>query len=183
MKITCPRCKRRIKIRRGEQRNCACGKYLDYRTFFKKRIPYDVFLLDANVFIYAFENDNLKAQACKKIIYSNSESIKIGTTNDVLNEIGEEIQSQLPNGLIRYSTGKIEDELLHTRASCLKQPSEADMSLLKASIEHPEIHGLITYDYDFQNIATAGIVSRRSSRKFWLGDAEKFVLKKLRYNN
>jgi len=182
MKITCPRCKRRIKLRRGEKHNCICGKYLDYRTFFNKKIPYDVYLIDANIFIYAFKYYNKKSKACRKIIFTNADNIKIGTTYNILNELGIKIQSQLPTNIIKYSIGNLQDELLDIKTNFLKQPSEADKSLLKASIDHPEIHGLITYDADFRNIGAAGIVNKKSSRQFWLGNAENFVLKKLRFN-
>jgi len=183
MKITCPRCKRRMRIRRGERKSCYCGKYLDYRTFFRKKIPYDVYLLDANVFIYAFSGNDYKARSCRRIIFFNSNNIKIGTTHLVLDEIGRNIRSQIPTNIILYKTGIIFDELLNTSSNFLKQPSEVDLSLINASIEHPEIHGLVTYDMDFSNVAAAGMVDKRSSRKFWLGNAEKFTSKKLKMYN
>lgn len=183
MKITCPRCKRRIRLRRRDRKKCHCGKHLDFRTFFRKKISYDVYLLDANVFIYAFNDNGFKAKTCRKIIFLNSDNIKIGTTQKILGEVGKNIITRIPNNIIVYKTGKINDELINTSTNYLKQPSREDYSLINASLEHPEIHGLITYDNDFSNIAAAGLINKRSSRKFWLGNAENFASKKLRLSN
>ena len=40
-----------------------------------------------------------------------------------------------------------------------------------------EIKGIITYDRDFGRIATKGIVQKRSSTNFWLGNAGEFLRK------
>ncbi len=180
MKITCPKCKRRIKLRRGEQRQCLCGHSLNYRTFFNQKFDYDVYLVDANVIIYAFEEHGSRAKACFKILDSKSKSFRIGTTKNIISEIGEKIESELSDYLIIFSCGKPAKELLELKANALKQPSEADLSLLQTAICHPEVHGIITYDSDFRNVAGCGLVNRRSSRKLWLGTAEQFVAKKMR---
>ena len=62
----------------------------------------------------------------------------------------------------------------------LKQPSEKDLSLIQAPIDHPEIAGIITYDRDFKAIATSGLISSKSSRyasNFFVGNAIEFLEK------
>jgi len=51
------------------------------------------------------------------------------------------------------------------------------LSLVQAAYEHPEVRGIITYDIDFTRIATAGLVEKKASMKFWLGNAKEFVEK------
>ncbi len=180
MKVTCPKCKRRIRLRRGEQRKCLCGFDLNYRTFFNKRVDYDVYLVDANVFIYAGEEQGYRANACRKILGHKSKSFKIGTTQNIIDEIGEQRRSELSDEILIFSCGKLNKELLELKSNSLKQPSKADLSLLQAAICHPEVHGIISYDSDFGNIASSGVVNKRSSRELWLGTAEDFMAKKMR---
>jgi hypothetical protein len=52
----------------------------------------------------------------------------------------------------------------------------ADLSLIQAAREHPEVRGIVTYDVDFKNIATAGLVRTKEGR-FFVGTADE-VLKK-----
>lgn len=76
-----------------------------------------------------------------------------------------------------YHIGVIPKELTEIKTTVLKQPSIADLSLVAAAYEHPEVRGIITYDNDFARIATAGLVERKASVKFWLGNAKDFVEK------
>ena len=175
MKVTCPKCKRRVRIRRGENRPCTCGHNLNYRHFFHKVVDYDVYLVDANIFIYAINKDPARGGSCRKVLGFSSERIKIGTTDKVMDEVNEPV-SQLDIVDIKvYKTGKINEKLKDLKTNQLKQPSETDLSLIQAAIEHPEVKGLITYDKDFANIATSGMVENRSVRKFWLGNARDFL--------
>lgn len=177
MKITCPSCKRRIKLRRGEKKQCRCGKWLDYRSFFRQRVPYDVYLLDANIMIYAKDNNGKRGDICKKILNVNTTKLRVGTTEQILKEIGPVIVRELPKTVLVYKTGKILKKLKGTKATGFKQPSKADLSLLQTALEHPEIHGIITYDRDFIRIAGSGFIEKHSSRKFLITTATAFYKK------
>lgn len=177
MKITCPSCKRRMKLQRGEKRQCRCGNWLDYRSFFRLRTPYDVYLLDANIMIYAKDNPTYQGEMCRKILSVKTASIHMGTTTEIIKEIGPIVKKQLPETIHIYKSGKLLRTLERLKATGFKQPSQADLSLIQAAIEHPEIHGIITYDQDFNRIATAGFVEKHSSRKFLIINAAKFIKK------
>ena len=175
MKITCPICKRRIRIRRGETIKCRCNNAINYRHFFNKKISYDVYLVDANIFIYMINKNMNHGGSCKKVLSFSSDNILIGTTEKVLGEVGESISDIDITNIKVYKTGKINEKLMDLKTNMLKQPSEVDFSLIQAAIEHPEIKGLITYDKDFGNIAASGLIEHRSARKFWLGNAKEFL--------
>jgi predicted nucleic acid-binding protein len=177
MKITCPKCKRRVNIIRREITRCKCGNNLNYRHFFYEKINYDVYLIDANILIYAENEEQSKGRLCKKIMMFDSHDIKIGTSERVITEIGNAIENSIPKTIIIYKTGAISDKLKELKTNFLKQPSEADLSLIQVAIEHPEVIGLITYDNDFDRIATSGLMERKSTRSFWLGNAKEFVEK------
>ena len=59
----------------------------------------------------------------------------------------------------------------------MKQPSKIDLHLIQIAIDHPEIKGIITYDQDFKNIATVGLIQKKGGT-FWVGDARDFLKKK-----
>ncbi|MFW6149354.1 MAG: type II toxin-antitoxin system VapC family toxin [Atribacterota bacterium] len=177
MKVTCSQCKRRVRLRRGEEYICRCGNKLNYMSFFRKKISYVVYLLDANIFIYSENKKDTRNKTCKKILKFNSPKIKIGTTDVILEEIKENKKIMVPENVKIYNTGKISDELAHLRTNYLKQPSLADLSLVQAAIEHAEIKGIVTYDKDFGRIATKGVIQKRSSSNFWLGNARDFLKK------
>jgi predicted nucleic acid-binding protein len=176
MKITCPDCKRRVNIRRREIVKCRCGNNLSYRHFFNEKINYDVYLIDSNVFIYANNEDGSRGRFCRKIIKFDSYNIKIGTSDKVINEVSNDIDN-IPKTIKIFRTGAISDKLKELKTNFLKQPSEADLSLIQVAIEHPEVIGIITYDQDFDRIATSGLIEFISSRSFWLGDAKEFLEK------
>lgn len=177
MKITCPSCKRRVRIRRGETIACCCGNTLTYRSFFRRMFDYDVYLVDANIIIYALGSSNERSRACKEILRLKPGLIRIGVTKRVLDEITGIGQKDLSESLIVYHTGPLLSHLVALRTNYLKQPSQADISMIQAAVQHPEIKGIITYDRDFGRVAAQGIVEKRSSRKFWLGDASTFLKK------
>lgn len=181
MKVTCPSCKRRIKLRRGEKKQCPCGKWLDYRSFFRQRIPYDVYLLDANIMIYANDHKGRRGDFCRKILTVKTPILQVGTTSQIITEIGDSIQKKLPETLLIYKSGKILKRLKGRKASGFKQPSKADLSLLQTALEHPEIHGIITYDRDFSRIAASGLIEKHSSRKFLITTAAAFIKKFQRF--
>jgi predicted nucleic acid-binding protein len=177
MKVTCPHCKRRIHIYQSKKNACACGKLLNYRHYLHEKIAYDAYLVDANILIYAFENRSARRKYCQAILTLNTQSISIATTRQIIEEVGSVIEQKLPQMLLIYTVGLIPNDLTEIKTNFFKQPSIADLSLVQAAYEHPEVRGIITYDKDFARIATAGLVERKSSVKFWLGNAKEFVEK------
>jgi hypothetical protein len=97
----------------------------------------------------------------------------LGTTETVLSEIKQE----LPWVLKIYKVKVVEKELreLFTDKT-VKQPSLTDLSLIQAAREHPEVRGIVTYDVDFKNIATAGLVRTKEGR-FFVGTADEVLRK------
>ncbi|MEM0493413.1 MAG: type II toxin-antitoxin system VapC family toxin [Candidatus Thermoplasmatota archaeon] len=177
MKVTCPQCKRRTSIQRGVNNICKCGYKLNYRYFLHKKISYETYLVDANVLIYALEGKGYHKKYCYTVITFKSPDIIIATTGQILQEVGPTIQDKIPDTLIIYTIKNISQDLQELKTNFLKQPSPSDLSLVQAAYDHPEVKGIITYDKDFKRIATSGLVERRSSAKFWLGDAKQFVEK------
>jgi len=103
--------------------------------------------------------------------------MSIATTRQIIEEVGSVIEQQLPEMFLIYNVNIILGDLKEIKTNFLKQPSIADLSLVQAAYEHPEVRGIITYDNDFARIATAGLVERKASVKFWLGNAKEFVEK------
>jgi len=177
MKVTCPHCKRRMRIVRNRKNVCGCGKLLNYRHYLHEKIAYDVYLIDANILIYAFDARSIRRKYCQAILVMQSSSVSIGTTRQIIEEVGSVIEKQLPETFQVYNVTTIPGDLKEIKTNFLKQPSIADLSLVQAAYEHPEVRGIITYDNDFARIATAGLVERKASMKFWLGNAKDFVEK------
>jgi predicted nucleic acid-binding protein len=149
---------------------CQCGQEFDYSTYYKGDTP--VYLVDANILIYAIQNNPQHGKACQGLIFS-SNSFQLGTTDMVRLEIKQE----LPCELKVYTVKAIDQELKELfTGKTFKQPSLTDLSLIQAARQHPEIRGIITYDLDFKNIATAGLVHTKEGR-FFVGTADE-VLKK-----
>jgi hypothetical protein len=140
-----------------------------------------VYLLDANIMIYAKDQKGRRGEVCKKVLAIKTPLLQMGTTQQIVEEIGEKIAKQLPRTVLIYKTGKILNTLQRRKSSGFKQPSKADLSLLQTSLEHPEIHGIITYDQDFGRIAASGLIEKHSSRKFLITTAAGFIKKFQRY--
>ena len=145
--------------------------------FFRDKIEYIIYLIDANILIYAEKRNDKRQHTCQQVLKFNSPEIKIGTTDIIINEVKQNKKFKLPQGITIYKTGKLSEELTLLKTNYLKQPSEADLSLIQAAIEHPEIKGIITYDRDFSRIATQGLIQKKSTAKFWLGNAREFLKK------
>jgi predicted nucleic acid-binding protein len=177
MKVTCPHCKRRIHICRSKKNACTCGKLLNYQHYLHEKIAYDAYLVDANILIYAFESRSARRKYCQAILEMHAPSINIATTRQIIEEVGLGIEQKLPETLLIYTVGMIPNDLTEIKTNFFKQPSIADLSLVQAAYEHPEVRGIITYDKDFTRIATSGLIERKSSAKFWLGNAKEFVEK------
>ena len=168
MHITCPQCKRYIKFkkRRGEH-VCSCGYVFDIFQYYKK-----YYLADANIVIYHRENAKY-AKACKVALNQNDIAIT--------DKVYEEINRQLPVPDIKiFKTGELKEEIASLSTNCLKQPSEVDLSLVQVAVFNPQIIGIITYDNDFKNVATAGLVNKRNINgpQFWIGNAHEYLLRK-----
>jgi len=136
-----------------------------------------VYLVDANILIYAFDSRSARRKYCQAILTMHTSSMSIATTRQIIEEVGSAIEQQLPEMFLTYNVNMIPGDLKELKTNFLKQPSIADLSLVQAAYEHPEVRGIITYDKDFTRIATAGLIERKSSEKFWLGDAKQFVEK------
>jgi len=173
MKITCPSCKRRIRLKKSRNIKCICGHEFSYSTYFGKD---RVFLIDANIIIYSLNNDRQRGKSCKKILSLSN----IATTERVINEV----QNYKNKKLKIYTVKEISKELKELKTNNLKQPSMKDLSLIQAAIDHPEIGGIITYDRDFKDIATSGLINSKSSKfaaNFFVGNAMDFIKKYGRY--
>ncbi len=145
--------------------------------FFREKISYIVYLIDANILIYAENKRDKRSKNCQKILKVNSSKIKMGTTDIILDEVKKNKNIKISEKIKIYTTGKISDDLKDLRTNYLKQPSKADLSLVQTAIEHAEIKGIITFDRDFSRIATRGVIQKRSSSNFWLGNANDFLKK------
>lgn len=145
--------------------------------FFREKISYIVYLIDANILIYAENKRDKRSKNCQKILKVNSSKIKMGTTDIILDEVKKNKNIEISEKIKIYTTGKISDDLKDLRTNYLKQPSKADLSLVQTAIEHAEIKGIITFDRDFSRIATRGVIQKRSSSDFWLGNANDFLKK------
>ena len=149
--------------------SCKCGYIFNYSTYFGRK---RVYLIDANIIIYALEKKDKRGRDCRLLLSRDD----IATTKRIL----EEVHRDFDRSLKIYRVKRISEELRELRTNTFKQPSEADLSLIQAALDHPEITGIITYDRDFKNIATAGLIQLKTPSfypKFWVGNAEEFLKK------
>ncbi|MBN1860410.1 MAG: hypothetical protein JW840_02995 [Candidatus Thermoplasmatota archaeon] len=171
MKVTCPCCKRRIRLHKSRKILCpGCGAEFKYTEYFHEQ---SVYLVDTNIILYAINNDRHKGSACRGVFNSG---MPLGTTNTCLAEVSQDIPYHLKVYTLKALTPAVSD----LRATTLKQPSLVDLSLIQVAIDHPEIKGIITYDRDFHRIAAGGIVSRGQETTFWVGDAQLFLERRVK---
>ena len=175
MKVTCPnpKCKRRIKLKKSRMITCpGCKQIFDYVKYFGKEGYY---LLDANIFIYSKNQHPQHGLFCNSVLSMSN----IATTEEVINELPHATIKTIGKSFKVYKVKQISDEVKEIKSPTDKQPSLADLSLLQASIDHPEILGIITYDNDFKNIASGGIVDKKSGykTKFLICNAEELMKK------
>jgi rRNA-processing protein FCF1 len=170
MKITCPKCKSRIRLKKSRNIKCSkCGYAFSYSTYFGKE---KIFLVDANIIINAINKDVRHGQSCKKVLSMQN----IATTES----ISKEIHHKMEESIRIYKVKEISNELKELKTNTMKQPTEQDLSLIQAAMDNPEIGGIITYDQDFKAIATAGFIHSKSSNfasRFFVGTAEEFLKK------
>ncbi len=169
MKITCPHCKRRLKIRKNDRCNiCKCGYH------FKNKIYWNinqVYLIDANILIYALDNNKYRGEHSRNLF----NHFTIGITHQVLNEVKNKDVDKLP--LKIYKT-IISDELHDLTTNTFKKPSMQDKSLIQCAIDNPEIVGIITNDMDIKNLVPTHLIKGIDS--FFIGRPYE-ILKKFGY--
>ncbi|HEQ79021.1 MAG TPA: PIN domain-containing protein [Euryarchaeota archaeon] len=120
------------------------------------------FLLDANIFLNAYRNDHKFGKICWWILKDSG--IKMATTYRVLKEIENTHNNELP-GLLKIFEVSIEERVKKLRpAEGKKELSEADMSLIQAAMDYKEVKGIITFDPDFKNVATQGLLHMWTGR-------------------
>jgi len=170
MKVTCPNCHRRIRVKKNIRHNkCKCGYVFSHTRLFGKK--QEVYLIDANVFIYAINKDNKYGRDCEKILTGGL--YQIGTTVDVLKEIKQKHEYY---DIKIYKIKKISPEVNELRYNTIKELSKADKSLIQCAIDYPEISGIITNDLDIKSVVPERLI--RSETKFFIGRPSDFLKKK-----
>jgi rRNA-processing protein FCF1 len=158
MKITCPECSRRIKIKRSTRNNiCERGHNFSHRKTFGDMDQ--IYLVDANIILYAANKDPKRGYNCKLIM----ETAPIKTTERVL----KEIKQYNPFLMGAYKVKEISPEVKELKYNSLKELSDADRSLIQCAIDHPEIAGIITYDKDIESVVPSRLI--KSEKKFFIG--------------
>ena len=130
------------------------------------------YLVDANVLLYARNRDPERGRDCERVLVV----AKIAVTQQVLDEVRPSYESSIEV----YRVKEIAPKLRELWTDDSKQPSLADLSLVQAALENPEICGIITYDRDFKAIATRGFIRSQSSKSaddFWVGTAKEYLEK------
>jgi len=127
-----------------------------------------VYLVDANIFIYALNNDERYGKHCQIAL---SESV--ATTEQVLAEVKQE---NIYNIRV-YKVKKISPEVnaLRYENDKMKTLSEADKSLIQCAIDNPEICGIITNDFDIKSVVPDHLI--KSEVKFFVGRPHEFLKK------
>lgn len=175
MHVTCPKCKRRIKFKKSRKGTfCKCGYEFKFSDYYDSK---KLYLADSNVFLYSRNRDERRGKACWVTLNQDN----VATTDKVVIEIGGRIPQQLENFQI-FQTGKISKKVAEIKTNnVFKQPSETDFSIVQTAINNPQIAGIITYDNDFESMATVGLIEKYNKEhapKFWVGNAYKFLIKR-----
>ena len=84
MKETCPQCKRRIRLKKSRNIVCKCGFVFRYTKYFGKE---KIYLVDANVIIYAISKDGINSKDCERLLRRENLAI----TERILDEIHKDI--------------------------------------------------------------------------------------------
>jgi rRNA-processing protein FCF1 len=166
MKINCPKCHRRIRIRKSKRHNkCRCGYSFLHKQSFGK--GYEIYLVDTNVFIYALNKDRFRGRHCEKILTG---SFPIATTGHVM----DEIRRRHDYSLKIFNIKNISPEVDELRYNSLKTLSKADKSLIQCAIDYPEIVGIITNDIDIKSVVPNRLIQ---SESFFIGRPNEFLKK------
>jgi len=151
MKLTCPECRRRIKIKRSRHITCHCGHLFNCESLYGRPQQY---LVDANIVLYAINKDERYGKYCEKVL----DHLKIATTKRVF----AELKNYRGDHIHIYDVKEISPEIAELHTNRMKQPTEADLSLIQAAVNRPEIKGIISYDSDIKAVAASGIVDKLS---------------------
>ncbi len=123
-----------------------------------------LYLLDANIFIFALNGDRKWGKISGWVI--NRADIRVATTKKILDEVHNMSQKMLDAIDIVFEVDEIMPELMETKPQYgKKEPSISDLSLIQAAMNNEEVDGIITLDTDFKNIAAAGVVRLETGRR------------------
>ena len=167
MKVTCPKCKRRVRLEKSRNVHCVCGHEFVYMRLAHKEKR---FLVDANIVLYAHNKDPVRGRDCEQVLLV----ARVAATPQVL----EEVRPSCTPTLFVYTVKEISPLLRELWTDRSKQPSTADLSLIQAALDNPEVCGIITYDRDFKAIAARGFIRSQSSKTaddFWVGTAREYL--------
>ena len=166
MKVNCPDCNRRIKIRKNTRKNfCKCGHYFENKNYWKVQ---DVYLVDANIMIYAIKNDKYRGEHSRNVLLC----FNIGTTIQAIKEV--KCYNEYSDTIKIYYT-KISDEVKNISSNTSKTPSLQDKSLIQCAIDNPEICGIVTNDPDIKNLVPSYLI--KSSTNFFIGRPNELLKK------
>jgi hypothetical protein len=123
-----------------------------------------LYLIDANIIINAFMGEGNLREACLWMITSGT--VRIATIDRVLNEAYNIGDNTIPESIEILPVGQMDPRLVELRPprGC-KEPSNVDLSLMQAVLDHREVKGIVTFDGDFRMIAAAGFLSNWTNRK------------------
>jgi len=168
MKVTCPKCKRRIRIRNQRVIDCDCGHQFSHRKFYG---DVNTYLVDTNIFIYALNEDRWNGEACKNVL--NMFIGELSTTIHVIDELLRPCKY-----IVKVLDVKnLSPEVMELRYGEEKKTlSLADKSLIQCAIDNPYVGGIITYDIDIKSVVPSRLI--RSEKPFFIGTADEFLKKR-----
>ncbi len=126
--------------------------------------------MDANILLYARNKNPVRGRDCERVLLV----AKIAVTKQVL----EEVRASVEPRIMVYMVKEISPGLRELWTDDRKRPSLADLLLVQAALENPEVCGIITYDRDFKAIATREFIRSQSSKSaddFWVGTAKEYL--------
>ncbi len=125
--------------------------------------PVKHWLVDANVLIDAAGDANRPATV---FVAGADRDYTIGTTTRVRDELRHSYRTPPTLGVV--PTGRPHPELMLARERIVaeggKRPSDADLSLAQALIEHAEFTGIVTADGDVHRLEVRDLVKRLTGR-------------------
>lgn len=125
--------------------------------------------MDANIILYALNDNKISGNYCKEAILCSGEII--ATTKQVMKEIRQPNTFNIPAIDVKTISPEV-DELHYDTAEDL---SIADKSLIQCAINNPNVIGIISYDSDIKNVVPSQLI--KSEKKFFVGNAREFLKK------
>lgn len=123
----------------------------------------DMYLVDANVFINAIQTPGMRGRISRWVL--ENPNLKIATTYQVLREV-HNMPEEMRKSLILFRVRRVDPVVESVKPQYgKKEASGPDKSLIQAAIDHEEVKGIITFDRDFKNIATTGLIQVKMGRK------------------